>query len=153
VAILWYSTFAFLSAFSTSYGMLFACRALFGVGMGGVWSAGMPLAIEHCPPRHRGVVSGLLQGGYAVGVILAAAVYQFVYPLVRHRPDGWRLLMLAGILPALLVLWIMKNVKESPVWLERRQRGGTGTSPQRSFADLFRRDLLPITLHTSLLLA
>lgn len=76
LGILWYSSFAFLSAFSTSYGMLFACRALFGVGMGGVWSAGMPLAIEHCPPRHRGVVSGLLQGGYALGVILAAAVYQ-----------------------------------------------------------------------------
>ena len=71
LAILWYSSFAFLSAFSTWYGMLFACRALFGVGMGGVWSAGMPLAIEHCPPRLRGVVSGLLQGGYALGVILA----------------------------------------------------------------------------------
>ena len=58
LGILWYSSFAFLSAFSTSYGMLFACRALFGVGMGGVWSAGMPLAIEHCPPRHRGARLG-----------------------------------------------------------------------------------------------
>jgi MFS transporter, SHS family, lactate transporter len=153
LAILWYSTFAFLSAFSTSYGMLFACRALFGVGMGAVWSAGMPLAIEHCPPRHRGVVSGLLQGGYALGVILAAAVYQFGYPLVSDRPEGWRMLMWVGILPALLVLWIMKHVKESPVWLERRQQVGTGAQPQGSFADLFRRDLLPITLHTSFLLA
>ena len=64
LAILWYSSFAFLSAFSTSYGMLFACRALFGVGMGGVWSAGMPLAIEHCPPQHRGLVQHhLLQPG------------------------------------------------------------------------------------------
>ena len=153
VAILWYSAFAFLSAFSTSYGMLFACRALFGVGMGGVWSAGMPLAIEHCPPRHRGLVSGLLQGGYAVGVILAAAIYQFAYPLVSHRPDGWRMLMWVGILPALLVFWIMKHVKESPVWLERRRHIGTGTQSQGSFADLFRRDLLPTTLHTTFLLA
>ena len=150
LAILWYSLFAFLSAFSTSYGMLFAFRALFGVGMGAVWSAGMPLAIEHCPPRHRGVVSGLLQGGYALGVILAAAVYQFGYPLVSDRPEGWRTLMWVGILPALLVPWIIKHVKESPVWLERRQQVGTGAA---SFADLFRRDLLPITLHTSLLLA
>jgi SHS family lactate transporter-like MFS transporter len=153
LAILWYSTFAFLSAFSTSYGMLFAFRALFGVGMGGVWSAGMPLAIEHCPPRHRGLVSGLLQGGYALGVILAAAVYQFGYPLVSGRPDGWRMLMWVGILPALLVVWIMKYVKESPVWLQRRQEIGAGTHTQGSFADLFRRDLLPITLHTSFLLA
>jgi SHS family lactate transporter-like MFS transporter len=153
LAILWYSSFAFLSAFSTSYGMLFACRALFGVGMGGVWSAGMPLAIEHCPSQHRGLVSGLLQGGYAVGVILAAAVYQFGYPLVSDRPEGWRMLMWVGILPALLVWWIMKYVKESPVWLERRHGTGSGERPGGSFAHLFRRDLLPITLHTTFLLA
>ena len=153
LAILWYSTFAFLSAFATSYAMLFAFRALFGVGMGGVWSAGMPLAIEHSPPRHRGLISGLLQGGYAVGVILAAAVYHFGYPLVSDRPEGWRMLMWVGILPALLAVWIMRYVKESPVWLQRREEIGAGTRTQGSFADLFRRDLLPITLHTSVLLA
>lgn len=153
LAILWYSSFAFLSAFSTSYGMLFACRALFGVGMGGVWSAGMPLAIEHCPPQHRGVVSGLLQGGYALGVIMATAVYQFGYPLVSDRPEGWRMLMWVGILPAALVLWIMKYVKESPVWLERRQHLASGVQRDGSFANLFRKDLLPITIHTTLLLA
>jgi MFS transporter, SHS family, lactate transporter len=153
LAILWYSSFAFLSAFSTSYGMLFAFRALFGVGMGGVWSAGMPLAIEHCPPRHRGLVSGLLQGGYAMGVILAAAVYQFGYPLVRDQPEGWRMLMWVGILPAALVLWIMRYVKESPIWLERQQHAAGRGRQSGSFARLFRRDLLPITLHTSLTLA
>jgi SHS family lactate transporter-like MFS transporter len=63
------------------------------------------------------------------------------------------MLMWVGILPALLVLWIRKHVKESPVWLERRQHVGTGAPRQGSFADLFRRDLLPITLHTSFLLA
>jgi SHS family lactate transporter-like MFS transporter len=130
--------------------MLFACRALFGVGMGGVWSAGMPLAIEHTPPRHRGVVSGILQGGYALGVVLAAAVYQFGYPLVRDDPDGWRMLLWVGILPAGLVLWIMKYVRESPVWLERRRLAAAAAGV--SFWRLFNRDLLPITVHTSLLL-
>jgi SHS family lactate transporter-like MFS transporter len=133
--------------------MLFACRALFGVGMGGVLSAGMPLAIEHCPPQHRGVVSGLLQGGYALGVIMATAVYQFGYPLVSDRPEGWRMLMWVGILPAALVLWIMKYVKESPVWLDRRQHVASGVQGEGSFANLFRKDLLPITVHTTLLLA
>ena len=47
LSILWFSIFAGLSGFSTSYAMLFACRALFGIGMGGEWAAGMPLAIEH----------------------------------------------------------------------------------------------------------
>jgi MFS family permease len=63
------------------------------------------------------------------------------------------MLMWVGILPALLVVWIMKYVKESPVWLQRRQEIGTGTHTEGSFGDLFRRDLLPITLHTSFLLA
>jgi SHS family lactate transporter-like MFS transporter len=154
LAILWYSIFAFLSAFSTSYAMLFAFRALFGVGMGGVWSAGMPLAIEHSPPRHRGVVSGILQGGYALGVILAAAVYQFGYPLVSSRPDGWRMLMWVGIVPAGLVIWIMTHVRESPVWLDRqRQQPSSRRRARGAFAQLFHRDLVPVTLHTSLLMA
>src|SRR5437867_3794900 len=116
-SILWYSAFAFLSGFSTSYGMLFACRALFGIGMGGVWAAGVPLTIEHWPPHLRGTASGLLQGGYSVGIILSAFVYQFGYPAVsRHSDLGWRVMLWIGVLPALLVFWIMRHVRESPVW-------------------------------------
>src|SRR5262245_8097551 len=50
--------------FSTSYAMLFGFRALFGIGMGGEWAAGMPLVLEHWPARLRGIASGLLQGGW-----------------------------------------------------------------------------------------
>ena len=64
LSILWLSLFAFLSGFSTSYTMLFALRALFGIGMGGEWAAGMPLVLEHWPARLRGLASGLLLGGW-----------------------------------------------------------------------------------------
>src|SRR6266498_2717175 len=121
-SILWYSAFACLSGFSTTFGMLLMLRALFGIGMGGVWAAGMPLTLEHWPARLRGVASGMLQGGYSTGFILSSLMYQYVYPLVNTRADfGWRVLFWIGILPALLVLFIMKGVKESPVWLERRR--------------------------------
>jgi SHS family lactate transporter-like MFS transporter len=153
-SILWYSLFAFLGGFATSYGMLFACRALFGIGMGGVWAAGMPLALEHWPASLRGLASGLLQGGYAVGFILSALVFQFVYPLVNARADtGWRVMLWLGVLPAFLVFWIMRSVRESPVWLERQER--LRTSQQRegvSLVRLFDRDLLPITLHASIVM-
>jgi len=33
-----------------------------GIGMGGPWAAGMPLALEQWPARLRGLASGLLQG-------------------------------------------------------------------------------------------
>jgi MFS transporter, SHS family, lactate transporter len=153
-SILWYSLFAFLCGFSTSYGMLFAFRALFGIGMGGVWAAGMPLTLEHWPPRLRGIASGMLQGGYSTGFILSSLVYQYVYPLVNQRADfGWRVMFWIGVLPAFLVLFIMKGVKESPVWLERQRH--LAQHQQRdpvSFGQLFRRDLLPVTLQTSLLM-
>jgi SHS family lactate transporter-like MFS transporter len=153
-SILWYSFFAFLCGFSTSYGMLFTFRALFGIGMGGVWAAGMPLTLEHWPARLRGIASGMLQGGYSTGFILSALVYQFVYPVVNQQPDfGWRVLFWIGVLPALLVLFIMKGVEESPVWLERQRHLDSHQARDPvSFGQLFRRDLLPVTLQTSLLM-
>ena len=69
--------------------MLFGFRALFGIGMGGEWAAGMTLVIEHWPARLRGLVSGMLLGGWYWGYLLAAAAFQFIYPIfnaqARHR--------------------------------------------------------------------
>jgi SHS family lactate transporter-like MFS transporter len=153
-SILWYSFFAFLSGFSVSYGMLLVCRALFGIGMGGVWAAGMPLAIEHWPANLRGTASGLLQGGYSMGYLLSAIVYQFVYPLVSDREDGWRVLLWFGILPSILVFWIMRFVKESPVWLERQRLLKDSRAPETfSFGSLFSRDLRRVTAHSMLVMA
>lgn len=154
LSILWFSLFAGLSGFSTSYAMLFGFRALFGIGMGGEWAAGMPLVLEHWPTHLRGVASGLLQGGFNWGFILAALVFTFVYPSLTPYGDlAWRAMFWMGIGPALLVLWIRKNVAESPVWLERQQHlHETRQTDGVSLLRLFRRDLLPTTLQTSVLI-
>jgi SHS family lactate transporter-like MFS transporter len=154
LSILWFSLFAGLSGFSTSYAMLFGFRALFGIGMGGEWAAGMPLVLEHWPAHLRGTASGLLQGGYSWGFIISAFVFTYVYPLLTQYGElAWRAMFWMGILPALLVLWIRRNVSESPVWLERqkhlkqtRQKDGV------SLLRIFRPDLLPTTLQTSVLI-
>lgn len=153
-SILWYSVFAFLGGFSTSYGMLFAIRALFGIGMGGVWAAGIPLTLEHWPAHLRGTASGLMQGGYSMGFLLSSLVFEFVYPLVGAGTDmGWRVMMWIGILPAFLVFFIVRNVKESPVWLDRQQHLTTsGARDPLSLARLFKPDLIWTTVHTSLLM-
>ncbi|HEV8319870.1 MAG TPA: MFS transporter [Vicinamibacterales bacterium] len=157
VSILWFSLFAFLSGFSTSYTMLFALRALFGIGMGGEWAAGMPLVLEHWPAHLRGLASGLLQGGFSWGFLLAAGVFQFVYPLFSDTPDlGWRVMMWIGVFPALLVLWIRRRVPESPVWLERQRRlrdGGRLQSQGTSLWRLFQADLIGTTVQTSVLMS
>src|SRR5262245_44991417 len=122
LSVLWFSIFACLSGFSTSYAMLFALRALFGLGMGGEWAAGMPLVLEHWPTKFRGLASGLMLGGWYWGYLLAAMVFQFVYPLLGDTPDfAWRAMFWMALVPALFTLWIRAKVPESPVWLERQR--------------------------------
>jgi MFS transporter, SHS family, lactate transporter len=155
-SIAWFTAFAFLSGLSTSYLMLFVFRALFGIGMGGMWAAGVPLALEHWPKELRGIASGLLQGGFSFGFMLSSLVYQFGWPLVDHDPDwGWRVMLWAGVLPALVVLAAMTRVQESPVWLEQQRLArASGQPPARfSIARLFDADLRWVTIHASLLMA
>jgi SHS family lactate transporter-like MFS transporter len=151
-SIAWFTAFAFLSGLSTSYVMLFACRGLFGIGMGGMWAAGMPLALEQWPAKHRGIASGILQGGYSTGFLLSSLVYQLGYPMIDDDPDrAWRLMLWAGVLPAIVVFYLMTKVSESPLWLEQQRR--RGNAPQRlSLARLFDPDLRWVTLHTSILM-
>ena len=167
LSILWFSIFAFLSGFSTSYAMLFAFRALFGIGMGGEWAAGMPLALEHWPARYRGLASGLLQGGWYWGFIASALTFHFVYPIFSRIPDpfseslestiAWRVMFWVGVIPALLVLWIRSGVAESPVWLERQRelqgRADRHKGDRVSLVRLFRPDLLGATVQSSLLMS
>jgi SHS family lactate transporter-like MFS transporter len=153
-SILWYSAFAFLSGFSTSYRMLFALRAIFGIGMGGVWAAAMPLTIEHWPAHLRGTASGMLQSGYSFGFLLSSVVFQFGYPLVNRSTDfGWRVMLWIGVLPAFLLLFMIRGVAESPVWLERqRHLEREQKSDRLSLVGLFAPDVITTTIHTSLLM-
>ncbi len=166
LSILWFSLFAFLSGFSTSYAMLFAFRALFGIGMGGEWAAGMPLAMEHWPAKFRGLASGLLQGGFYWGYILSALTFHFIYPLFSGIADpfsdsgastlAWRVMFWTGVLPALLVLWIRSGVSESPVWLARQRHlrvaGSAPVAARVSMLRLFQPDLWWTTVQSSLLM-
>src|SRR5262249_61944909 len=63
LSVLWVSLFAFLSGFAPSYAALFALRALFCIGLGGGWAAGMPLVFGALPARLRGLVFRLVVGG------------------------------------------------------------------------------------------
>src|SRR6267143_1926266 len=155
LSILWLSIFAFLSGFSTSYTMLFALRALFGIGMGGVWAAGMPLTLEHWPAHLRGTASGLLQGGFAWGFILAAFAFRFIYPMFSGAGDvaGWRVMLSIGVVPVLLVPWIRARVPESPVWLERQRRvAASGRVEKPPIVRLFQRDLIGTTVQCAALM-
>ncbi len=88
--------------------------------MGGEWGVGASLAMEKVPPKWRGIMSGLLQQGYALGYLLAA-MSRF---LLLDR-WGWRPLFFLGGLPALLALLVRFRVKESEVWQKSKQESWT----------------------------
>ena len=119
--ILAYSLLGAATAFAPNLTGLLIIRALFGVAMGGEWGVGASLTMESIPPKARGFVSGLLQSGYPTGYFIASAVYGSLFDHI-----GWRGLFLVGAIPALLVLYIRRNVPESPGW-ERRPASEGGT--------------------------
>src|SRR5437016_1803217 len=84
--VIFYSAIEMLSGLAPSYKVFFILRLLYGIGMGGEWGVGASLAMESVPPRWRGILSGLLQEGYALGNLLAAVVYYAVFPHWGWRP-------------------------------------------------------------------
>jgi SHS family lactate transporter-like MFS transporter len=127
VNILSFSAIELACAFAPSLTMLLILRALFGIAMGGEWGVGAALAFETLPKEGRGTFSGILQEGYAMGSILAAAAFAVFFKgidltvfghLLLHVPGiGWRGLFILGAAPALLVFYVQARVPESPVWL------------------------------------
>ncbi|HJT80880.1 MAG TPA: MFS transporter [Chthoniobacterales bacterium] len=133
IDIVFYSVMELLTAFAPNYTVFLVLRALFGIGMGGEWGLGASLAMEALPARARGLFSGILQQGYAVGYLLAAVVFWLVFPVF-----GWRGMFIAGALPALLVLYIRAHVPESPVWQRDRDNAQMVTTARSLVAELSR---------------
>jgi MFS transporter, SHS family, lactate transporter len=127
VDILLFAILELASAFAPSLVVLLILRAAFGFAMGGEWGIGASLTMETIPARARGLASGVLQVGYPCGFLLASIVYGLLFDTI-----GWRGLFAVGVLPALLVVFIRRNVEESPAWHRMRER------PRRSLASLLR---------------
>ena len=85
--------------------------------------------------------------------MLAAVVFQVLYPLLGRQWSGMASVFLAGRGPYIPAFWILARVRESPVWLARRSH--LNISNQRdglSILRIFRRDLVATTIQTSLLM-
>jgi MFS family permease len=111
LSILIYTVCTGLCAFVHTVPQLAACRLLLGIGMGGEWAAGAALVAETWPEQHRAKALALVQSAWAIGYALAAAVVAIIMP---HF--GWRAVFLAGLLPALVTVWIRRKVKEPEHW-------------------------------------
>jgi MFS family permease len=125
-SVLIYSIGTGLCGFTQTAGQLMFCRVLLGLGAGGEWASGAALVAETWPARHRGKALALVQSAWAVGYALGAAVVALVMPRF-----GWRAVFFAGILPALISLWVRHGLREPEVWRQE-------TRPQVHIGRLFR---------------
>jgi SHS family lactate transporter-like MFS transporter len=109
--IVFYSVMEVFSGLAPNYRVFLILRLLYGIGMGGAWGVGASLAMESVPAKWRGIFSGILQEGYALGNLLAAVAYWTVFPRW-----GWRPMFFLGVVPALLTVIILSRVEESDAW-------------------------------------
>jgi SHS family lactate transporter-like MFS transporter len=116
ISIAWYSVCNLLAGLAPTFWLLFLFRALLGIGMGAEWPVGAALALEQWPIRSRGLMGSILQGSWGLGAVLSSAAYGLLYDSI-----GWRGLLMLGVLPALLLVYIRVYVKEPPVWVENRR--------------------------------
>lgn len=112
LTILWFSVFAFLSAFAQTYAQLLVLKALQGFGFGGEWAAGAVLMAETIRPEHRGKVMGTVQSAWAVGwggaVLLYAGIFSWL-----PSDAAWRVLFAVGLLPAFFILYVRRALPET----------------------------------------
>jgi MFS family permease len=132
LTVLTYAVFTLLCGFAPDYQFLLLFRALQGLGFGGEWAVGAILVAEYASAKHRGRTLGVIQSSWAVGWALAVVVYTAVFELFDESV-AWRVLFWTGALPALLVLYVRRNVADAPQAAEQRRN----SSEKGSFGAIF----------------
>lgn len=105
--VLVYSVFTALCGLSTGLVMFAIFRFIAGFGIGGEWAAGTPLLHESVPENVRVRLAGWLHTATPTGLFLAALV-----TLLVGSTLGWRGMFFLGILPALLTVYLRRNIPE-----------------------------------------
>ncbi|MFO0942946.1 MAG: MFS transporter [Pirellulales bacterium] len=144
LSVLCYAVFTSLCGAANSPMQLGIMRFIASLGMGGEWSLGVALVMEVWPDRSRAFMAGLIGAAANVGYVLIGFTGLMLSSLLTRihgwmltagisqewtdhltANNGWRLLMMIGIVPALLTFFIRMFVPESEKWQEERSTGRT----------------------------
>jgi MFS family permease len=143
LSILTYSLCSLGSGLSTSLVVLIFFRFVLGLGMGGEWNTGATLVAETWPAHLRARAIAIVQSAWAWGLAAAALVAWIVLDRLHQN---WRVVFFAGLLPALVTLWIRKNVPESEMWKQHAQ-----SETKAPFSEIFSPTLRKQTIFLLLL--
>ena len=144
LSIFTYAVFTGLCGLATEAWHVAVLRFIASLGMGGEWSLGVALVNELWPGKSRAVTAGLIGAAANVGFLLVAILSLGLGGMIDGArgvllglglPEttvasllansAWRLLMISGALPALLIFLIRMGVPESDKWQAEKDRGAT----------------------------
>jgi SHS family sialic acid transporter-like MFS transporter len=139
VSILFYSIFAALGGWAKTQEQMLALRFLVGLGVGGLWPNGIALVSECWPGAKRPLVSGAMMAGLNAGILLVSQLAR-AWPVT---PDSWRWIFLLAGAPALIGVFVLLGLPESPRWLASRD---AEKAPSPPLQELFSAKLIRFTL-------
>lgn len=144
LSVLTYAVFTGLCGVCTHPAQILLLRFVAALGMGGEWSLGVALVMEVWPNRSRAFMAGLIGAAANVGYVLVGVVQVFLTPMLATFHEwflsagatketaewftgnqGWRLMMMLGVVPALLTFFIRAFVPESEKWQHEQRSGAT----------------------------
>lgn len=143
LSILTYSVCSLGSGLSTSLAVLIFFRFVLGLGMGGEWNTGATLVAETWPTNLRARAIALVQSAWAWGLAGSALTTWIV---LERLHSSWRMVFLVGLLPALVTLWIRKNVPESEMWKQQAARPDAKAPFSEIFSPPLRRQTIFLLL-------
>jgi MFS family permease len=143
LSILTYSVCSLGSGLSTSLIVLICFRFVLGLGMGGEWNTGATLVAETWPTHLRARAIAIVQSAWAWGLASAALVAWVVLDVWRQN---WRMVFFAGLLPALVTLWIRKSVPESEMWKQQQAQNPESTPFSEIFSPALRKQTVFLML-------
>jgi MFS family permease len=141
--VLTYALCTGLCAFAQTWQQFMLLRFISALGIGGEWAVGASLLSETWPKAWRPWLAAVLQSAVNIGILIAAAIVWLLMRLPTPPAERW--LFLIGVLPALVVFWIRRQVPETDEWQHARQ----STAIEPRIGDLFRGPVARITRNVS----
>ncbi|WP_076997699.1 MFS transporter [Variovorax sp. KK3] len=149
LTILVFAIFTFACGLAQTPGQLLVARTLQGLGFGGEWAVGSVLIAEMIRPAYRGKAVGLVQSSWAIGwgaaVLVSMALFSFLPPEV-----SWRVMFLLGLLPAVLIVFIRRSIRDPEIYVQTRAAVARGER-SGNFLAIFKPGILGTTVLASLL--
>ena len=143
LTVLTYAMCTGLCAFAQTWWQLMLFRFVAALGIGGEWAVGAALLSETWPKAWRPWTAAVLQSAVNIGVLVAAATIWLLSRLPHPPAERW--VFLIGVLPALVVFWIRRQVPETAEWQQARDAAVV----KPGVIDLFRGAVARITWNTT----